>query len=137
MQSIQCGGSSFPLDISELPSLLYVHDEHSYHWNFLKGHLEHYDIHLTCVWLIRGDIPSWPTFPFVIYSWNSELNTPTTIYLSSDHPTFSAKAQGPIYNLGPYPYTTYDLLWKCCRYNIFLVKILRHFVAVIIFFHNY
>ena len=28
-----------------------------------------------------------------------------TIYSSSDHPTFSAKAQGPIYNLSPHPYS--------------------------------
>ena len=31
MKSIQCGGSSFSLDIYELPSFLYVHDERPYH----------------------------------------------------------------------------------------------------------
>ena len=41
-----------------------------------------------------------PIFPFATYSWDSELNTPTTIYSSSDQPTSSAKVQGPIYNFG-------------------------------------
>ena len=31
LQNIQCGCSSFPLDISKLSSLLYVHDECPYH----------------------------------------------------------------------------------------------------------
>ena len=62
-------------------------------------------MHLTCAWLIRGDVPPQPTFPFKTYSWDSELNSLATIYSSSDHPTFSAKAQGPIYNLSPHPYS--------------------------------
>ena len=44
------------------------------------------------------------TFPFVTYSRDSKLNTLTTIYSFSDYPTFLAKAQGLIYNLGPHPY---------------------------------
>ena len=40
LQSIQCGGNSFPLDISKFLSLLYVRDEHPYHWNSLEAHLE-------------------------------------------------------------------------------------------------
>ena len=68
MQNIQCSGSSFSLDISELPSFLYIHDERPYHWNFLEGHLEHYDIHLTYAWFIQGDIPPRRTFSFVTYS---------------------------------------------------------------------
>ena len=84
---------------------MYVCDERPYHWNSLEAHLEHYDIHSTCAWLIRGDIPPRPTFPFVSHSWDSELKSSTTIYSSSDHPMFSDKAQGPIYNLGLYPYT--------------------------------
>ena len=70
----------------------------------MEGHLEYYDTHLDCAWLIRGDIPPWPTFPLVTYSWNFELKSSTIIYSSSDHPMLLAKAQGPIYNLGPYPY---------------------------------
>ena len=107
MKSIQCGGSSFSLDISKFLSLLYVRDERLYHWNSLEVHLKHYDIHLTCAWLIREDIPPRPTFPFVTYSWDSELKSSTTIYSSSDHLMFSNKAQGPIYNLGFYPYKKY------------------------------
>ena len=45
-----------------------------------------------------------PTFPFATYSRDSKLNTLTIVYLSLDYPTFLAKAQGPIYNLGPHPY---------------------------------
>ena len=36
LQSIQCGGSSFLLDISQLPFVLYVHNAYSYQQNILK-----------------------------------------------------------------------------------------------------
>ena len=96
---------------------MFVHDERLYHWNFLESHFEHYDIHLTCAWLIWGDIPPRPTFPFVIYSGDSELNPLTTIYSSSDHPTLSAKAQGRIYNLSPYPYNAFEIASIGCILN--------------------
>ena len=38
LQSIQCGGSSFSLDISQPPSLLYVHNARSYQQNLLEHH---------------------------------------------------------------------------------------------------
>ena len=38
LQSIQCGGSSFPLDISQLSFVLYVHNIYSYQQNFLECH---------------------------------------------------------------------------------------------------
>ena len=42
-----------------------------------------------------------PTFPLESYLGDSELNTLTIVYASSDQSTSSAKAQGPIYNFGP------------------------------------
>ena len=85
----------FLLDIFELPSLLYVYDASPYQWNFLEGHLEWYDILLIYALFIRGDISPWPaspTFSFVTYSRDSELNTLITVYSSSDQPMFLAKA---------------------------------------------
>ena len=55
LQSIQCGGSSFLLDISELPSFLYVHNSCPYQWNFLEDHYERQDIYLVRGSFIRGD----------------------------------------------------------------------------------
>ena len=45
--------------------------------------------------------PHFPTFLFACYLWDSELNTLTTVYSSSDQSTFSVKAQGPIYDFRP------------------------------------
>ena len=47
-----------------------------------------------------------PPFPFVTYSRDSKLNALIIVYLSSDHPMFSVRAQGLICNLGPYPYNS-------------------------------
>ena len=44
-------------------------------------------------------LPS-PTFSFIAHSWGSKSYIFTTVYLSLDHLTFSAKAQGPIYTPG-------------------------------------
>ena len=96
---------------------MYVRDERPYHWNSLEVHLEHYDIHLTYAWLIRGDITLWPTFPLVTYSWDSELKSSTTIYSSSDHPMFSDKAPGPICNLGHDPYNIYIYIYNCIHHQ--------------------
>ena len=38
LQSIQCSGSSFPLDISQLSFVLYVHNIYPYQQNFLECH---------------------------------------------------------------------------------------------------
>ena len=57
IQSIQCCGSRFPLDIFGFPSFLYVYGARPYHQSFLEGHFDHQDLYLICVWLIRGDIP--------------------------------------------------------------------------------
>ena len=48
LQSIQCSDSSFPLDIFEFPSFLYICEAHPYHWSFLEGHRDYYDTHLSC-----------------------------------------------------------------------------------------
>ena len=43
-----------------------------------------------------------PTLSFVAYSWGFESYIFNTVYMSSDHSTSLAKAQGPIYMLlGP------------------------------------
>ena len=52
LQSIQCGGSNFPLDIFRFPFFLYVYDAHPYHQSFLEGHFDHQDLYLICVQLI-------------------------------------------------------------------------------------
>ena len=39
LQSIQCGGSSFLLDISQFPFVLYVHDAHPYQQKFRQCYL--------------------------------------------------------------------------------------------------
>ena len=41
------------------------------------------------------------SFSFATYSWDSKLNTLTTLRSSSNQPTFSAKVQGPVYKFGP------------------------------------
>ena len=87
--------TTFLLDIFELPSLLYIYNASFYQCNFLEGHLEWYDILLIYALFIRGDIPpqhAFPTFSFVTYPRDFELNILTTIYSSSDQPTSSAKA---------------------------------------------
>ena len=61
-------------------------------------------LHLFEETLLFGLFPL--TFSFATYSRDSKLNTLIIVYSSSDHPTFSAKAQGPIYNLCPHPYNS-------------------------------
>ena len=95
LQSIQCNGNSFLLDISELPSLLYVHNTRPYQWNFWKVTLNDriyiwFVLRLSDEILLLGPPP--PTFPFTTYSWDFKLNTLTTIYSSLDQSTSSAKA---------------------------------------------
>ena len=57
------------------------------------------------------------TFSFVTYSRDFKLNILTTVYLSSNHPTFSTKAGGPIYNLGPHLSLPFICPWitSCSR----------------------
>ena len=85
LQSIQCGGNSFPLDICGFPSFLYVQGTRPYHQSFLEGHFDHQDLYLICVQLIRGDIPPRTTFPFVSCSLSPESEPFITICLSSDY----------------------------------------------------
>ena len=54
-------------------------------------------LHLSEETLLLGLFP--PTFPLATYSRDSKFNTLTIVYLSSDHPTFSAKAQYIIWAL--------------------------------------
>ena len=61
-------------------------------------------LHLFEETLLLGLFPL--TFSFATYSRDFKLNTFTTVYSFLDHPTFSTKAQGPIYNLGPHPYNS-------------------------------
>ena len=86
LQCIQCGDSSFPLDIFGFPSFSYVHDAHPYHWSFMKGHFDHWNIYLSCIYRIRGDIPPRATFPFISCSLNTESELFITIRYSLDHP---------------------------------------------------
>ena len=53
LQSIQCSGSSFSLDIFGFPSFLYVQGACLYHWSFLEGHFDHQDLYLICVEFLR------------------------------------------------------------------------------------
>ena len=105
LQSIQCGGSNFPLDIFGFLSFLYVYGARPYHKNFLKGHFDHQGLYLMiliCVQLIRGDILPQTTFPFVFNSLSLESKPFITIRLSSNysHSRPRPKAQGPMYDLG-------------------------------------
>ena len=52
LQNIQCGGSSFFLDIFGFPSFLYVYDACFYHQSFLEGHFDHQDLYPIYVQLI-------------------------------------------------------------------------------------
>ena len=45
--------------------------------------------------------PTFSTFPLLFYLWDSDLDTLTMIYPSSNKLKPSAKAQGPIYEFGP------------------------------------
>ena len=54
------------------------------------------------------------TFPFATYSWDSKLDTLTTVYLPSNQSTSSARAQGPIYNFGPL--SLHNLSFKLKKY---------------------
>ena len=46
LQSIQCGGSSFPLDIFEFSFFLYIYGICPYHQRFLEGHFDHQYLYL-------------------------------------------------------------------------------------------
>ena len=77
-----------------------------------------------------------PIFPFATYSWDSELNTPTTIYSSSDQPTSSAKAQGPIYNFGSLSLQEYINIYIINYHSIRISKkcVLLLFTCAFVFF---
>ena len=62
------------------------------------------------------------TFSFVIYSRGSESDILITVYLSSDHPTFSAKTQGPTYNFGHRPYNIHFGILKISLVAILFYK---------------
>ena len=85
LQCIQCGGSNFPLDISESPSSLYVYDARLYHWNFLDDHFNYQDTHWSYSQFIRGGIPPRTIFPFVPHSRGSKLGSSVIIHQSSDY----------------------------------------------------
>ena len=98
---------AFLLDISELPSLLYIYDASPYQWNFLEGHLEWYDI------LLIYALSSEETFllgmssqPFHLLPTHGTLNlTPSLLFIRSrtnQRPQPRPKAQYII--LGPCPY---------------------------------
>jgi len=78
------------------------------------------------IWLMLGLFeetillgPPFPTFPLARYLWDSELNTLTIAYSSSDQSTSLAKAQGPIYNLGPL--SLQILFWDQCQCSLILM----------------
>ena len=91
-----------------------LHSSHKFimhvQWSFLEDHFGQKEMHLVCAWLIRGEIPPQTTsltLSICDILKNSKLNALITVYLSSNHPTFSVRAQGPICNLGPYLYIYY------------------------------
>ena len=144
LQSIQCSGSSFSLDIFEFPSLLYIYDTRPYHQSSLEGYLDYQDVHLSCAWLIRGDIPPQTTLPFIPHSQDSELDLSTTIYLSSDR---HALGQGrrpniqielltlqlPFQYLSPSSINLASLTQIATIQLINLTKIIKTFTIVIVF----
>ena len=85
LQSIQCGGSSFPLDIFGFPSFLYVYGARPYYQSFLEGHFDHYDLYLICAQLVRGGIPPRIAFPFVSCPLSLEFEPFITIWLSPNY----------------------------------------------------
>ena len=62
--------------------------------------------------------PPFPTFPLACYLWDSEPNTFTTIYSSSDQSMLSTKAQGLIDNFRP---LSLQLLLLLRRWNHHIV----------------
>ena len=104
MQDIQCDNSNFFLDISKFSSLLYVHNAHligGIPWRVTLND----GIYIWSVLCISEKMlllrPPSLTFPLATYSWDSELDTFTTLYSFWDQPTSSAKAEGPTHNFGP------------------------------------
>ena len=65
-----------------------------------------------------------PPFPFATYSRDSKLNALITVYLSSDHPKFSVRAQSPIFNLGLYPYNYNINFYYFRKANIFFEEVM-------------
>ena len=106
LQSIQCGGCNFLLDIFLFPSFLYVYDTRPYHQSFLKGHFDHQDLHLIYIQLIQGDIPYRTTFPFVSCSLSPESEPFIIIHSSSDYSYFRLRPKVLYKNLGPYLYNS-------------------------------
>ena len=104
LQSIQCGDSSFSLDIFGFPSFLYIYGARPYHQTFLENHFDHQDLHLIYIQLIRGDIPLQTTFPFVSCLLSPEFEP----FVRPRTSTFSTKAQVPIYKFGPLPLHFYQ-----------------------------
>ena len=85
LQSIQCGGSSFPLDIFGFPSFLYVYGARPDYQSFLEGHFDHYDLYLICAQLVRGGIPPRIAFTFVSCPLSLEFEPFITIWSSSNY----------------------------------------------------
>ena len=103
MHLMRC--SSFPLDISEFSSSLYVYDARPYHWSFLKGHLDCWNTYLRCIYHVRGDIPPRTTLPFIFCSLSPGSKLFITIRSSSDYSCSrpSPKAQYMIWALNLTP----------------------------------
>ena len=106
LQSIQCGGSSFPLDIFGFPSFLYIYGARPYHQSLLEGHFDHQDLHLIYIQLIRGDIPPRTTFPFVSCSFSPKFEPFITIRSSLDYSHSRPRLKALYTNLRPYPYNS-------------------------------
>ena len=101
LQSIQCGGSSFPLYIFEFPSFLYVYGARPYYQSFPEGHFDHQDLYLICAQLIRGGIPPRTTSPFVSCSLSLEFEPFITIQSSSNYICSRPRPKTQLYNHGP------------------------------------
>ena len=98
---IQCGGSSFPLDIFGFPSFLYVYGVRPYHQRFLEGHFDHQDLYLICTQLIRGGIPPRTASPFVSCFLSLEFEPFIIIQSFSNYSYFRPRPKTQLYNLGP------------------------------------
>ena len=119
LQSIQCDGSSFSLDISQLPFFQYIHNVCPYWWNFLEGYFERQDIHLIYASFIRGDTPPQTIFSnlYLHFTYETLSLTPLQLFIrprTNQHLRLRLKAQYTI--LGPYPYS--DFTFFFCKIKI-------------------
>ena len=114
LQYIQCGSSSFSLDISKFPSSLYVYDARPYHWSFLESHLDCWNTDLSCIIMSKEIflliISFRTTLPFVFCSLNPRFESFITIRSSSDYSCSRPRpnAQYMIWALDPTTYIQYD-----------------------------